>query len=105
MKLIVQERGRLVTYELDGDEVTIGSDPDCAVAVRDPEAGPVHIRLRRHRGVWYAETCPGLPHARYNGKRLARARLWPGDELGIGTARIWFERRPEARESASDEPE
>jgi pSer/pThr/pTyr-binding forkhead associated (FHA) protein len=104
MRLIVEERGRVVTYDLDEHEVTLGRDLDCTVPLRDPAAAPSHIRIFSRDGETFAETVKGAGPAHYNGKRLARARLWPGDQLRVGDAQVWFEARLDSADDDDDAP-
>jgi outer membrane protein assembly factor BamB len=67
----------------------IGSDPKCEVQLDDPEALPVHARLRWKRNRLKIEPASGVPMLEINGQRLLRATLKNGDEIRIGSGRIF----------------
>lgn len=66
------------------NELIIGSDPACGIAVRDEDAAPRHARLFSMEGAVYVESlCAG--EIAVNGTALQQAqRLRSGDEIAVG---------------------
>jgi pSer/pThr/pTyr-binding forkhead associated (FHA) protein len=80
-----------------GEEETIGRGSGASLALPDPAASRLHLRLRVGDGVVTAEDLGSKNGSRVNRRRLRRVRpLLPGDELTVGTTRLRLEAAPEA---------
>lgn len=107
MKLIVEEHGRQVTYELaeSGVPATIGRGLDNLVPVRDPLASRRHCQVRvAPDGAVIAEDLGSKNGTLLNGSPFKMRALRPGDCIQIGEVRIWFMERREVLAAAPPPP-
>jgi len=108
MKLIVEELGRQVTYEIGpADPVVVGRGLENAIPIRDTKASRSHCRFTAEGAGARVEDLGSKNGTLINGKRLKEARaLVPGDRIEIGDVKIWFAERPagtaEAPEAAAE---
>jgi hypothetical protein len=90
-KLTLSCADRLIAvYELDGEPMTIGTDPDCRVLIDSPAIAPRHAELLMTPGGYLLLALDqGFP-VRVNDQLVERANLKHGDTVGIGEYRIGF---------------
>src|SRR5690606_1427483 len=81
-------RAEYVTISREGIGL-VGADPKCDVVVPDPQARPIHARLRWKRDWLRLEAMPEARSLLVNGRKLAKATLRQGDEIVIGACRIF----------------
>ncbi len=70
--------------------ILFGSDPKCDIVLRDPAAKPVHGRIGWRRGRYRVETLPDAAPVEKNGKKVLKSALDQGDEISLGSARIFL---------------
>ena len=71
------------------DELIIGTDPLCDIAVQDGEAVLRHVRLFSVEGAVYVEALDFSGTAQVNGEELQETRrLRSGDEVTVGSTVI-----------------
>ncbi|MBI5070302.1 MAG: FHA domain-containing protein [Deltaproteobacteria bacterium] len=88
-----------------GEEETVGRGSGASLALPDPAASRLHLRLRLGDGVVTAEDLGSKNGSLVNRRRLRRVRpLRPGDELTVGTTRLRFEAAPPAAAPPSPRP-
>jgi hypothetical protein len=75
----------------DGEELSIGRDPDYAdVALMDPAISRKHCILSKHGSTVKVED-PGSTNGTFvNGHRVESAEIHPGDNLRIGATRVYM---------------
>ncbi len=84
-------RGRVRVVSVAGDQpALIGSDPKCQIVLSDPEAKPFHARLRRRGERWTVEALPDAKELTINGQSMPAASIRAGDEIEIGSMRIFL---------------
>jgi pSer/pThr/pTyr-binding forkhead associated (FHA) protein len=73
------------TFPVDGDELTVGRAPGCAVLLDDPTVSSIHARLTRRGEQVVLDDLGSRNGTLLNGRRLkAPTALSPGDRVGIG---------------------
>ena len=93
-RFILDENQRRTVLDLEKDVVTVGRSSDNEIPVLDPRASRRHCQVERH-GVQHVLIDLGSQNGtRLNGQLVERAALKPGDEIGVGTARLFFEKAP-----------
>ncbi|NBI68328.1 FHA domain-containing protein [Pseudoflavonifractor sp. 60] len=71
------------------DELIIGADPNCDIAVKSENTAPRHVRLFSVEGAVYAEALNTSSETRVNGEEIQKSRrLRSGDEITVGSAVI-----------------
>jgi len=84
-----------------GELETLGRGSAATLAIPDPAASRLHLRLRLEGDCVTAEDLGSKNGSRLNRRRLRRARrLRPGDELTLGTTRLRLEAAPAPAASA-----
>ncbi len=79
-------------YVLEGPVATIGRSTECDCVIRDPNVSRRHAELRRGvGGEWEISDLSSTNGIEINGRRLARGRLRPGDEVTLGTKTFVFD--------------
>jgi len=103
LRLIVKRHG-LVLHErlLDQDSLSVGRDPGCDVVLDDP-AAPRRVAelVFEEGGLWVVDS-GSLWGISVGGEVVSRRRLWPGEEVEMGSFLI--ELRGTATTSAAVEP-
>jgi outer membrane protein assembly factor BamB/predicted component of type VI protein secretion system len=67
-----------------------GSDPRCDIVLNDPNAQAIHGRIRWGRGKFKVEATPEARAVEINGNKVVIASFKQGDELRIGSYRIFL---------------
>lgn len=102
MRLIVEENGKAICYEVDEDEVTVGRDLEDTIPIRDVAASPNHIRIVADDAFGDGVEVVADDGVLLNGEPLSGPEtLQAGDCLQVGATRIWYEKRG----VVADEPE
>jgi hypothetical protein len=79
-------------YVLDGPRATIGRSKEAECVLRDPNVSRRHAELSRSRsGEWTIADLGSTNGIKVNGRRVASARLNPGDQLTLGTTTMVFD--------------
>jgi serine/threonine-protein kinase PknK len=93
-RFVLDENQRRTVLDLDKDAIVVGRAPQCDIPVLDLRASRQHCRIERH-GVQFVLVDLGSQNGTMlNGHLVDRAALKPGDSVGVGGARIWFEKAP-----------
>src|SRR4051794_31674901 len=84
-------RGRVEIVTISRDATALfGSDPKCDVVLNDPQVLPFHSRLRWKAGKYRAEAFPEANALTINGKKVVAASLAQGDEIKVGSFKIFL---------------
>lgn len=95
-------RKTLQVYDLDGDSILVGRDPEADVVIDNVSVSRHHAEIRRDRGGWIVEDLGSSNGTFLEGERLEAARpLEEGDEIGIGKFSIVFGREVAGEEAPS----
>jgi serine/threonine-protein kinase PknK len=93
-RFVLDENQRRTVLDVDKDAVVVGRAPQCDIPVLDLRASRQHCRIERH-GTQYVLVDLGSQNGTMlNGHLVDRAALKTGDAVGVGGARIWFEKAP-----------
>lgn len=78
---------------LDGDKVTLGRQPECELALADPNASRRHAEVRRGPdSTWLVADLGSTNGTKVNGLRISAPRqLENGDEITVGSTTVRFE--------------
>lgn len=95
-------RKTLQVYDLDGDSILIGRDPEADVVIDNVSVSRHHAEIRRDRGGWIVQDLDSSNGTFLGGDRLeAASPLEEGDEIGIGKFSIVFGREVAGEEAPS----
>jgi pSer/pThr/pTyr-binding forkhead associated (FHA) protein len=86
--LLVGGGKRLV---LSGERMTLGRSRDCDLVLDDPNVSRRHAELRITDEGWTIADLGSTNGIKVGGRRVAKARLSPGDEVTVGLTRLSFE--------------
>jgi hypothetical protein len=79
-------------YVLDGPTATLGRSKEADCIIDDPNISRRHAELRRSNvGDWQIVDLNSTNGVKVNGRRVANARLSPGDEITLGTKVLAFD--------------
>src|SRR6516165_9281684 len=83
--------------------VLFGTSPQCDLVLDDPAVLPFHGRLRWKRDHMKVDASPQAGFIELNGRKMTSARFRQGDEIQLGSCRIFLLNagadQPRARES------
>jgi hypothetical protein len=90
--LVIRAGGGRVgeSFALEGDRVTIGRRPDCAVFLDDVTVSRDHALIVRRGGDWHLDDLGSLNGTYVNRHRIETHRLVDGDELQVGKYKLTF---------------
>ena len=90
--LVIRAGGGRVgeSFPLDGDRITIGRRPDCAVFLDDVTVSRDHALLVRRGGDWHLDDLGSLNGTYVNRHRIESHRLEDGDELQVGKFKLTY---------------
>jgi FHA domain len=90
--LVIRAGGGRVgeSFALDGDRITIGRRPDCAVFLDDVTVSRDHALIVRRGGDWHLDDLGSLNGTYVNRHRIETHRLADGDELQVGKYKLTF---------------
>jgi transcriptional regulator with GAF, ATPase, and Fis domain len=101
-RFILDENQRRTVVEVEKDVVLIGRALQCDVPVLDLKASRNHCRVERHGGQYVVVDLGSQNGTTLNGHLVDRAALRSGDAIGVGEARIWFDKAPPPDTGAPD---
>ena len=93
-RFILDENLRRTVLTIEKDEVTVGRSNDNDVAVLDLKASRRHCKVEKHGDKYLLLDLGSQNGTRLNGHLVERAALKPGDVIGMGEAKLWFEKAP-----------
>ncbi len=93
-RYILDEKDTRTVFDLEKPAVTVGRAIESDIAVLDLRASREHCRVERHGDQFLLIDLGSQNGTRHNGHLVERARLKKGDEIGVGSARLWFEEAP-----------
>jgi hypothetical protein len=90
--LVIRAGGGRVgeSFALDGDRITIGRRPDCAVFLDDVTVSRDHALIVRRGGDWHLDDLGSLNGTYVNRHRIETHHLEDGDELQVGKYKLTF---------------
>ncbi len=93
--LVIRTGGGRVgeSFEVQGERMSIGRRPDCAVFLDDVTVSRDHALLVQRGGQWYLDDCGSLNGTYVNRSRIESHRLEEGDEVQIGKYKLTFHAR------------
>ena len=92
--------GRQQTFNLSGDEATIGRATDNDIVLNDFSVSRRHAYLRRENGVWMLRDNHSTNGVRVNDQPVPESPIADGDSVTVGTFRLVF-RELVARETSA----
>ena len=93
-RFVLDENQRRTVFDLDKEAVVVGRANQSDIAVLDLRASRAHCKVERH-GTQYVLVDLGSQNGTHlNGHLVDRASLKAGDAIGVGGAKIWFEKAP-----------
>jgi pSer/pThr/pTyr-binding forkhead associated (FHA) protein len=89
--LRVSPQGAAEAYLLhEQDTLILGRARDCHIRVRDVQVSRNHCRLSSKAGTWHIEDLGSVNGIYVNGQRVTSCDLCNGDQLRIGSTRMWL---------------
>ena len=89
-----------VTFDLVGDETTIGRHPDCTIVIDSGAVSRMHAKVIRDGGSHWVEDAGSRNGTLVNGRPTSgRLRLRDGDTIGISDVQLKFGGEPAAESS------
>jgi len=73
-----------------GGSCVVGRAPGCEIRIEDASVSREHARLSEEEGRWVLVDLASRNGTFVNGRRVTRAPLAPGDEIGLGRVRVRF---------------
>ena len=103
VKLILEEGGKLRTFDFVEDGVTIGRTADNTITISDALSSRHHCHVRLNAGAYVVEDLKSRNGTKLNGATLTEAHpLEEGDRIEVGDSVIHFgERRSKTRKAVS----
>jgi len=101
-RFILDEKDTRTVFDLETPSVIVGRAAESNIPVLDLRASREHCRVERHGEQFLLIDLGSQNGTRLNGHLVERARLKPGDLIGVGSARLWFQKAPPPDESVSD---
>ena len=93
-RYVLEENQRRTVLEVDKEAAVVGRGPHTDLPVLDLRASRNHCRIERHGEQYLLVDLGSQNGTTLNGHLVDRAALKPGDVIGVGGARIWFEKAP-----------
>ncbi|MDJ0974908.1 MAG: sigma 54-interacting transcriptional regulator [Planctomycetota bacterium] len=93
-RFIVDEKDQRTVFEIDKEKILVGRSAENDISVMDLRASRLHCRMERHGAQYLVVDLGSQNGTRLNGHLVDRSALKVGDEIGVGNARIWFEKAP-----------
>jgi transcriptional regulator with GAF, ATPase, and Fis domain len=93
-RFVLDENQRRTVFDVDKDAVVIGRANQADISVLDLRASRLHCKVERH-GTQHVLVDLGSQNGTLlNGHLVDRVALKAGDAIGVGAAKIWFEKAP-----------
>jgi pSer/pThr/pTyr-binding forkhead associated (FHA) protein len=86
-RLVFPDRKR---FDLEGDEVTLGSAPSCHIQITGMFVGKVHARIVQTPDGFKIQHASGMAGTKVNGMKILEHTLKHGDEIQIGKQKLLF---------------
>ena len=93
-RYILDEKDTRTVFDLDKGEISVGRGAENDIFILDPRASRAHCRVERHGDQFLLVDLGSQNGTRLNGHLIERAGLKAGDEIGVGSARLFFEEAP-----------
>jgi transcriptional regulator with GAF, ATPase, and Fis domain len=93
-RYILDEKDTRTVFDLDKGAITVGRSAESDIAILDLRASREHCRVERHGDQFLLVDLGSQNGTRLNGHLVDRAALKEGDEIGVGSARLWFGKAP-----------
>ena len=103
-RFVLEENQRRTVFDLDKEAVVIGRGNQSDIAVLDLRASRIHCKVERHGSQYVLVDLGSQNGTLLNGHLVDRAPLRSGDVVGVGTARIWFDKAPPPADPATAPP-
>jgi pSer/pThr/pTyr-binding forkhead associated (FHA) protein len=87
------------------DTVILGRARDCHIRVRDVQVSRHHCRLTWQSGSWHLEDLRSVNGTHVNGQGVAGCELRNGDQIRIGSTRLWLVATTDVDTAASGRPQ
>jgi ABC-type multidrug transport system ATPase subunit len=81
----------LLSLTSERDEFTIGRWPENQLQINDPQVDGIHARITREDGRWFISDENSTAGTYVNRQRIKTAELHDGDEVLIGTNRVYLD--------------
>ncbi len=95
-------QGRVQFVELERNQMVLfGTSPSCDIILEDPEIKPVHGRIRWKSDRVKLEASPDAQFLTINGRKMVSGSAGQGDEIAVGSCRIFVLRLEGAPEAAT----
>lgn len=89
--LRVSPQGAAEAYLLnEQDTLILGRGRDCHIRVRDVQVSRNHCRLSSQAGTWHIHDLGSINGIYVNGQRVTSCELGNGDQIRIGSTRLWL---------------
>ncbi len=83
-----------INLTLEGNHVSLGSDPGNQIILQDGYISSYHCRIFQKSGVWFVADLDSTNGTFVNNVRVGEARLEPGMILSLGKTRIHIDTQP-----------
>ena len=93
-RYILDEKDTRTVFDLEKPAVVVGRAAESDISVLDLRASREHCRIEKHEQQFLLVDLGSQNGTRLNGHLVERARLKPGDRIGVGNASLWFEEAP-----------
>ena len=93
-RYILDEKDTRTVFDCEETAITVGRAGESDIAVLDLRASREHCRIERHGDQFLLVDLGSQNGTRLNGHLVERAGLKAGDQIGVGSARIWFREAP-----------
>ena len=104
--LRVSVQGAAEAYLLhERDTVILGRARDCHIRVRDVQVSRHHCRLVWQSGGWRLEDLGSINRTHVNGQAVTGCELRNGDQIRIGSTRLWLVATTDVDTAASIQPQ
>jgi len=98
--LILDKGGDEITFELDGEKITIGRGADNQIAIDDSKSSRTHCQVQLTDRGYLVEDLQSKNGTLLNGEPVTSDLLRPGDRISIGKTHFTFQEDPQVtRES------
>ncbi len=87
----VSGQGQGTTYQMQGQEITVGRGPECTIRLQDANVSRMHAKILREGANWVIVDAQSRFGTKINGETKAEARLKPGDTILFGSTALKYE--------------
>ena len=86
----VSGQGQGTTYQMQGQEITVGRGPECTIRLQDANVSRMHAKILREGANWVIVDAQSRFGTKINGETKAEARLKPGDTILFGSTALKY---------------